>query len=321
MNKSTFAAALAVVLPPAIAQGPDRSLVPADASFVVHVDLQRTADVLGLDDLMDEVLESEGRRMLRRMEDRWGFDPREDIRSVTVFGSDLSGRDPGVFFITTDALDDALEALEDDGALRTESQGGLRFHRISAQGLVDSLGLDVEVGDESLVVHVKRIQGDRRAVLVGERIDRILDAARVFDDEDLSLARARDADLELRTSARSMVYVEAVDSLEELLGRSPASRLADKIRGLALDVSEERDTLQVRLTVATGSERDARDVESIINGLRGLLSLAEGLQGLDELPALVRGVLDELDADADQNRVTVSLSLPVAEIRQALRDR
>lgn len=311
--------------PALIAQGPDRSLVPADASFVVHVDLQRVADVLGLDALMEGLPESEGREindMLRRMEDRLGFDPRRDIRSVTVFGSDLSGRDPGVVFITTDALDDALEALEDAGALSTDREGGIRFQRISAEGLIDALRIeDADVSsNDSLYIVTKRVGRNRRAVLVGENPRQMVDAARVFEDEDRSLAEARDPNLELRPSSGSMVYVEATNSLEELLGQSPASMLADKVRGLSVDVSEDQDNVQVLLTVATSSREDARNVESMINGLRGLISLAQGMEELDEIPELAREILDELDADADGNRVTVRLSVPLREIRQALRN-
>lgn len=327
MKKTILPAVLAVVFSPAVlAQGPDRSLVPADASFVVHVDLQRVFSVLGLDDLMDTLEDRDARELsdvLGRVEDRLRFNPREDIRSVTVFGRDLNGRTPGVVFITTDALDDALAALEEDGVVSTDRQGGLRFQIISGRGLVEFLRVEgADVGDnDSLAIFVKELRGNRRAVLVGERPDDILGAARVFEDQDLSLAGRRDTNLELRASSGSIVYVEATNSMEELLGESPASMLADKVRGLAVDVSEEQDNLRVQLTVATSSARDARDVESIIVGLRGLISLAEGLEDLDDLPEIARGILNELDADADGNRVTVSVALPLAELRRALRDR
>ena len=182
-NLVVLAAVAATLSPALIAQGSVRSLVPADAAFVVHVDLQKVADLIGLDTLMGHIPDSEADEvsdMLRRMERRWGFDPFEDIRSVTVFGSDMSGRHPGVIFITTDALDDALEALDDEDGVRTERHGGLRFQRISAQGMVDSLGMDEDVGNESLVLYTKRLRGNRRAVLVGERPEDILDAARVL---------------------------------------------------------------------------------------------------------------------------------------------
>ena len=153
---------------------------------------------------------------------------------------------------------------------------------------------------------------------MGERPENIVDAARVFDDEDLSLAEARDPALQIRPSRGTLIYFEAANSLEELLGQSPASVLADKVRGFAVDVSEEQGMVNLQVTVATASRRDARNVEALIYGLRALISLAEGFEGLDEIPDFARGLLGELRADADGNRVTVSVSLPSRQLRQML---
>jgi hypothetical protein len=59
-------------------------------------------------------------------------------------------------------------------------------------------------------------------------------------------------------------------------------------------------------------------VESLINGLRGLISLAGGMDELDGIPDFAKDMLNDLEADADGNRVTVSLSVPTRHVRQLL---
>ena len=98
---------------------------------------------------------------------------------------------------------------------------------------------------------------------------------------------------------------------------TPASMLAEKVRGLALDLSESQDTMELTLAVATSSRRDATDVEALINGLRGLISL---VGDVEDVPDVVRRTLEELRAEADGNRVTVRLSVPLRELRRLVED-
>ena len=321
-NSVLLATTLALLSADLKAQGPDASLLPADTAFVVHVDVQRLAGLIGVEDLLEQLSDSEAREvsdMLRQIERRLGFDPIRDIRSVTVFGSDLTGDEPSVMLITDDSLDDALEALDDEGALRTERDGGLRFQRINAAGVAAALGIeDVDASeDDSLVLYVQRIGNNRRAVLFGERTRDILDAARVLDDDELSLGQTRRPALNLQSSNGSFLYFEVSSSLEDIIRETPASELASKVRGLALDLSEEQDMIDIRLTVATASRRDASDVEDLITGLRGLISLAGDME---DIPDIVRSTLDGIRADADGDRVTVRLSVPFREIRRMLEE-
>ncbi len=321
-NSVLLATTLALLSADLKAQGPDASLLPADTAFVVHVDVQRLAGLIGVNDLLEQLSDSEAREvsdMLGQIEQRLGFDPIRDIRSVTVFGSDLAGAEPTVMLITDDSLDDALEALDEEGALRTVRDGGLRFQQINAAGVAAALGIeDVDASeDDTLVLYVQRIGRNRRAVLFGERTADILAAARVLDDDERSLEQARQPALNLRSSQGSFLYFEVSSSLEDILRETPASVLASKVRGLALDLSEEQDVVDIRLTATTASREDARDVEDLVDGLRSLLSLAGDMT---EVPEAVRGLLNGIRADSDGDRVTVRLSIPFRELRRMLEE-
>ena len=71
------------------------------------------------------------------------------------------------------------------------------------------------------------------------------------------------------------------------------------------------------VSIATASRQDARDVEALINGLRGLMSLASGV---GDIPDAARRLLEDVEAESDGNRVTIQFSVPLRELRQIVED-
>ena len=65
----------------------------------------------------------------------------------------------------------------------------------------------------------------------------------------------------------------------------------------------------------TESKSDASDVAAIVNGLRGLISLAGDME---DVPEIVRRVVADARAEADENRVSVRLAVPIRELRELI---
>lgn len=309
------AAWLAVFCPLAPAQDPD--LLPADTTFVAHVDVARLLDLIGVEALLRHAGDDarEVTDALERVERQWGFDFLRDIRSVTVFGSELMDRAPQVMLVTTARLDGVIDALRDDRGLRSVRSSGLEFHRLDPAGLVRALGIeDAEVeGDaDGPVIYVQRLDDDRRAVLIGERAESVAGAARVLAGEAPSLGR--DARLGLRATQGSIAYVEVATDFEGLMERTPASTIAGKVRRVAAELSEDDGALTLELAADTDSARDARDVAAVIDGLRGLVSLAGA--AAEDIPELARDVIASARAQARDERVTLRLSASLRELRE-----
>jgi hypothetical protein len=320
MRIRTFlvAAALAAAVRPASAQDL-ADLLPPDTAFAAHFDVARIAAFVGVDDLLARVGGDDGEEaaeVLRRLRRDLRFDPLADVCSVTLFGTDLAGGKPSVMIITSDAVDGAIETLRDAGGLRAVERDGLEFLRLDGAGVARALGFgDADAGDgDAAVLYVHRLAGGRRAILVGETGQDLAAGARALARRE---ARRERPALELRPTADALVWFEVATSLEELARRTPASKLAGKIRRLSAEIAEDDGELALSLHVDVDSERDARDVAAIVNGLRALLSLAD----VDEdVPELARRTLAEARAEADGERVTVRLSVPAAELRDLLHE-
>lgn len=315
------AAVAAAFAPRSLAQGLGPEHLPADTAFVVHVDLEQISNLVGLDRLLEDFIEEEGeqvRDVLRHVRRDWGFDPLRDIHSVTVFGPDVDVDDHHFIVVTSDRLDGVVDALRDHRALVASERDGIRFHRLSAEGLFDAL--DVEERDvdseDSAAMSVHEIDRDHRAIVVAERLADIAKPTRVLQGDARSLADARDPRLRFRPARGTLAYAE-ITSFEEFLDRSPASRVADKVRRVAVELSAEQDLLRLRATADTESKRDAQDVAAIVNGLRGLLSLS-GMA--EELPEIVRDLSADARVGADGKQVVVRVSVPIDALRSLIED-
>lgn len=321
------AATLFAAVPPALsAQDLTADLLPPDTSFVATFDIAKIVDLIGGDELLAHMNEHDAQQaneMLSRVREELGFDLLHDVCSVTVFGGELPPQEPGIVIVTTDAIDDAIEALTESGGVHAEKRDGIEFLTLDATGVARALGFgDVEVdGGQHVVAFVHPLASGRRAVVVGESESGISDAARALagkgKGKGKSSGKGERAALELDPSPGTIVYFEIAGALDELVEETPASKLAGQIEGMVAELSEQDGDLTMRLQAHVESERVAKDVAAVVDGLRGLLSLAD--VG-DEVPASVRRAFMSAETEVDDESVSVRISLPMVEVRKMVDD-
>ncbi|MEM7204787.1 MAG: hypothetical protein AAF628_31310 [Planctomycetota bacterium] len=315
------AVSTALLAPWCHAQGPDLELLPEDTTFVVHAEVQQVAQLLDLERILSRVrggksdlprgrvrLEAD---VLQMIEDQWGVRPLRELRSVTLFG-DKDFDEPTVMIRVSDEFDRLLDGMRDAGALRPELHAGLEFERLDGASLASALGVD-DGGDHDGggYVFVQPVN-EGLAILVGERPRDLVHAARVLHGDALSVRHAHRPALEGRPGGQSIVFAELASSLEDLTRRTPASKIAGKVRRVVLDVTANGDSLGVVLAAETDSAEDARDVAAVIDGLRGLVSLAATEE---HVPPFVAEALRSARADAAGTRVTVRFRFSIDELR------
>ena len=287
--------------------------------MVAHFDVGAIARLLPFEELLEEAAGGDADEVLQIMgmvERSLGFDPLEDIESVTVFTNEFPPDQPQVMLIVNERGSELIKTLRDEGALRSARRSKVGIERLYAQGIIDLLGVGEEVSeDEHIAIFAQPLRGGRHAVLDGERESDIRDAAEALSG-DASTLDSRRGDLMLDAKRGALLYVEAAASFEELARRTPASRFASKLQSVAFQASEDDGMLHLEVNAAVGSERDAKAMVSVVEGLRGLLALADVSR---EVPEMVQDALASAEARADGDRVQVQLSVPIGDLMEAFR--
>lgn len=311
----------AVTAAPLSAQDLSRYL-PEDTSVVAHFDIQECLAIVGRRMIEDELgFRSDAKmgQVLDLAEDRWGFSPLEDILGVTVFSSSLEGGQPSFMIWVSDRIDSMVEDLRESGALERERVDGVRLMRLSAWGLARALDVDDDdvQGNGEAWTYIHRA-GDRRAILVGENPEDILATARVLEGDDDSVADARRPRVSADIDQGTIAYLEVGGNLGDWgRGSGPASAVISKVEGMQMAIARDDENLQARAVIDVGSRQEARSVASILDGLRGLIRLAE--DDLGDVPEMAVDLLRSIDCDTEDSKVVLEASLPFDVIRREVR--
>ena len=320
------AAATAVLCSPILAQGPDPRLLPADTTFVAHVQLGAVARLIDLEGILEQARDGKGpmgrdgrdaTEILDVIQDQLGLDLLRDLHAVTVFSSDLERGEPTVMLTVSSRIDGVISRLKDAGVLSSERSGGIRFLRLSVGALAEMMGQRGGDDDDHGYLYVREV-GDKRAILIGQSASDLVGAARVLEGDDESAEQGEGNLLKSRPGRDAIVYVELAGAFEKWTRRTPASEIGERVQRLSVEVGEDDGQVSLVVSAQTESEKDARNVAAVVNGLRGLLALTEGS---DEIPAVAREALQDARAEARDGRVSVRLELSLDSIKQLIEDR
>ncbi|MDP6762718.1 MAG: hypothetical protein QF903_03675 [Planctomycetota bacterium] len=250
----------------------DRGLVPADAQWLVHIDIESARDT----HLVRAAVALAERFDLRAELDQYacveeflGVDPFSILRSLTVFGGELGAEDSrsaeqavAVLRVTS-----AASAVMDRLVARSE------YRAVQLQGRVlhswDAGGAD-EVFCQTVAA---RGSTDLLLLLSGDAGE-LLRGLRVLEGAAPSLRGAPGPALDARPAAGSFFYAEATGAIPGLDDIRPASSIADKASGVLLDLSERDGLLGVSMAVETESPEDALAIHSLATGALALANVA-----------------------------------------------
>jgi hypothetical protein len=309
VSMSAAALALAAAGPapvPATATLP-ASRIPADAVWVAHMD----CEALRASKVGRFVLENRDRLHIDsggidEVRAELGFDPVQDILSLTAYGTDRDPDDGQVLIVvTTQAADTALERLS--------GRCDVKVEKIDAEGY--SLHL-ISSGGERHLVHVAATdRPDRRIVTLAGDQEHLIAALRVAGGRAPSLAAGMGL-LARPPRAGSMVFVSAsrLDGMDDV---EPASEILRLSEGLVADVAERDGALLAEVTVSAASEEAARNIGDVVRGMAALGTLAAGREP-DLAP--LRELARSLSVETDRQRVTLSVRFPVEALIDLLQE-
>lgn len=272
----------------------NREWVPAASAWVAHVNFEAfhttafgralarftQSDEFDIDGMSYQEFEGE-----------WGFDPLEDLRSVTVFDAHGDMEEAAILVVASPRVDNLFERL------RREHPS----ERIDADGLaLEAWG---DGGDRVLVHRLSLSNGDRLLVLSPNR-QQVTAAVRVLRGDEPNMLSVPESAAIQRPTPGSFVYVTATGGFEKLGDFEPASQLAEMARSFMFELGESSGRAFARLSVEARSGEQADNLAAVINGARGFMALAVGQE---DIPDEVRQMINSLRVNTQGTNVMLEL--------------
>lgn len=247
---------------PLQAGGFDRARVPAGAVAVAHVDveaLMRSQLVAELQrqhpDLAGELDLGEHNPMLA------GLQPLRDVRSITVFASDVSKQKLAAVV----QVDGKLEAL------LQVAMGLEPYEALVVDGRTIHSWSDGD--DQRIFVYVQEVGADR-LVLIANDTQLLGQGLAVLTTGAPNLANSPHAVMRAAAQPGAIVFAASAEPLSKLGEVDASSSVARLVQGAVVQMGEQQGALFGSVALLTEKAEDALRLSQVLQGLTALASLA-----------------------------------------------
>lgn len=296
MKHLTIATLIVTIAASAFAGPIQKAEIPATSTWAMHFDCEKAKDSeMGKLILNREKSEKEDQR-LKGFIDKCGFDPIEDVKSVTVFGDSFGDKD-GILIvkgdIATDKLDAMLETAKDH---KTSTYGNLIIHTWQDKH------------------HNRPAVGcfyDKTTILMGQKADKLKIAidtlnktAKGLDDESAKVV-IPDVD-------DGVFFIICANKQNENLGQSPHAAMLRNAKSLIFALGESDGNIASELQITAKTEADAALMSQIVSGM-----LSYSLLSGDKAPVMA-DIAKSVQIEASGDTVNVALSYSSSKIFDAM---
>ena len=273
MRQPAFALVLTAAL--CASAGPLRpGTVPADARWLVHLNVEQLkATTIGTY-VLDRLNTREAGPKLAAFQAVFNFDPRQDIRAVTLCGPDNDERNSTVLIFGDYDRDRLVTLLKATDGYSTEQYGDKTIHGWAAAASQAKRRAWPAKGWTAGFVC---FHPDNVAVL-GKNADRLRAALDVLDRKQRSLAAAAES---LPTARARDAVLAVVADFSRMTGLEPKAAVFQQTRTIELYLRETNGMLEGRFRLLAEQPGTAVQVRNVF---RGLIDLA--LLGAQDNPAL-----------------------------------
>lgn len=286
---------------PAFAGPLERKLVAADATWVVHIDVEAAlASTLGKLMLEDD----EAKKALAELREKIGIDGMKDLKGITVWGREAGGEDAVIVAHTTAVVDDVLERFRGEQGIET----------IDAEGYEVLSWTD---GDERAYGHVRKTRrGDDRIVFIAHRKSDLTHGLRVADGEEESAASG-DAIVKDKPGDGAIVFVCVPEISSVVPGHMEefAPPFFGKLQGMRFEAGERGGKLFAEGALSTATSEDATNV---FQAVQGLVAISKIVGSSDPEKADLVKLVEGLKITSEERTVTFSLACDAGAVRDAL---
>lgn len=282
-------------------------LVPADARWLAHLDLEALQKSALFQAARENDAEFHLDQGLEEFQRELGADPFELVRSVTLF-STRAEPETGVAVLTVgEKAEEVLAKLQQQPGFRTVQANGRELLTWNESHHGD--------GGEPAYAYVRRFEGvANRLVYVSNREDDLMAAIDVLESKKPDVTDDSLRRLSASPGPNSILFVATSERIPGLDGVERMSAVAALADGLRFDLGETNGQLHAQLVVTAKDAHDARNITSVLQGVSALASLIGSEHGGEEIANLVRG----LGFTTNGNEVAVELRYDSRKLIQTL---
>jgi hypothetical protein len=274
-----------------------------DAKFVVQVDLQSfRATRLG-----SKILESvqamvsqemKGGDVEQKVEEALGFDPLEEIQSITIRGSSFESPEEGLEIMvqldeTTGNLEGLMLALP--GYEEEEVDG----HTVYSFGEGDMRG----------VATIRESKRGKKAVLAATSRPRLMGL--LGDSNSWSSNDVKKGEF---------LQVKILELPEEVYDQEQAANVAKMLTSILVNVGQVGDEIQLSCTLTAQKEKQAEQIQQLAQGAKAFVSLFEEEIGNEKEAEVILSLLNAVEVDRNGHEVTIRAHLPEKMVVEFLRE-
>jgi len=280
--------------------GPQMSIVPADALWVIHLDMEKLTS-----SALFKMLTGEGggidiQKKAGQFSEKLKMDPFKDIKAVTVFGRGEAGEEPVV------AVSGNFDKTYLIGLLKAESS-----YKETPYGKYTLYNWE----DEHFGVFV-----NDNLVLITEKEADIKSALDALDGKAKNVS-ASPLVARLQKESAGAIAVFAVADIAGLTGERKGAAASHEIPAMLAKmqsatgaISETGDKVNLKVEIGAASDQVAKDIEAAVRGVIALVNL----QFTDsDAQVLTRGI----NVKVEGQRVRIDASYLVPELTKIIKDR
>ncbi len=276
--------------------------VAAGAKWVAYADFDTARDTKSGEFVMGELTEGKAAERFEAFKAIFNFDPRKDIHSLTVYGTDMRG-DDGIMLVDADFDKERLITLAQANDTYTKTMFGnveihswIDNHHHHRCGRVNERAFSCFASDGTMIL--------------GDSSELVINALNVIEGSQPSLESGSLLDLSEQTG--SPFFVAALDVPEN--GDIPAhAAIIRQSKNVIFSVKEEDDQLRGTLVLNTDDEETALRVDAIVKGMWAMALLHE-----QDCPRLTE-LTQNLQVETKDSQVKVEVACSVDKMIEMLK--
>ena len=286
----------------AFAAGPSRlqmSVVPADAQWVMHLDMERLVSSSIFKLLTESGKGFDLQKKTAPFAEKFKMDPLKDIKGVTVFGRAGAGEEPVVALSGSFNKDSLLGLLRTESSFKETPYGEHTLYNWDGEHfgvfVNDSLAL-ISENEADMKAALDALDGKTKNVSASPLV------ALIKKESDHAMIEFALADISRLTGQAK--EVGAVQALPAML---------TQMQSISGFVSETGDKLNLRIEIGAENDQVALSIQQTIQGLVALMNL----QFKEDAQPITQG----MNVKTDGKQVRIDASYLVPELTKIIQQR
>jgi hypothetical protein len=269
------------------------AMVPFDATWVLHADVQRYVSSVMYKQLSDDADVAKMREKAGKFFEKFRIDPARDLTSVTVFGRGESEEEPVV------AISGNLDKTYLLGLLKTaSSQKEIPYGKYT---------IYCWDNDHCGVFATERL------VLISEKEENIRWALDALDGKIKNISVSPLVS-RLEKESPNAIVLAAATNISGMVGKRENPVMLSKMRTAALSLMEVGSVVDLKIDIGTESAQVAKEIEQAIRGIIAIVNLQ--LTNAD-----VQTLTQSINIVLEGEKVKINASYPISKLVELLKKR